>query len=362
MKTLQEQYNLIKKGKGHKGVFLKEAKRLFPNIIPNATGFDQASKLLKQRSIINENVFPLIPSAQLNPFTNFDKFLKEEAKATESKTTKEVEEAETKAYDYKDPKNLDNQIFDQYINGLRFEMEQDPKLLANNPHEAMLKAKDVVAKNLAKDSLYYMKNAAFGVKDLGYTELENGKEPTGKHKSSGYGDIKENKMNKSTQLKELLEEAVAGIPSIGNPFAERKSTSYEEKFATFLAEEEEKATKEEGYGAGEKMTKEEQELAKGEKVMKKGAMKPKKGGKKQPKDVVTEVEKVAEMAGNYVKMKEYQKKIAELKETYTSISEDENLQEFIDESKTKSLQEEIALYEKYCNEATEAYEYSKNNK
>jgi uncharacterized membrane protein (DUF106 family) len=68
------------------------------------------------------------------------------------------------------------------------------------------------------------------------------------------------------------------------------------------------------------------------------------------------------MAGNYVKMKEYQKKIAELKETYTSISEDENLQEFIDESKTKSLQEEIALYEKYCNEATEAYEYSKNNK
>ena len=160
-----------------------------------------------------------------NPFTIL------EAKATESKTTKEVNEKEVAGYDYKTNKNLNNQIFAQYINGLRFEMEQTPELLANNPSEALLKAKDIVAKNLEKDPLYYMKNAAFGIDGLGYTELENGKEPTGKHKSSGYGDLKENKMNKSTQLKELLEEAVAGIPSIGNPFAKRKNQAYEDKFA-----------------------------------------------------------------------------------------------------------------------------------
>ena len=229
MKTLQEQYNLIKKGKGHKGVFLKEAKRLFPDIVPNIAGFKQASRLLKQRSIINENVFPLIPSSGLNPFTTFDKFMNEEVKATETKTTKEVNQAETAGYDYKNPKNLNNQIFDQYLNGLKFEMEENAELLADNPSEALLKAKDIVTKNLEKDPLYYMKNAAFGIKDLGYTELENGKEPTGKHKSSGYGDIKENKMNKSTQLKELLEEAVAGIPSIGNPFLDRKKANYEDK-------------------------------------------------------------------------------------------------------------------------------------
>ena len=29
MKTLQEQYNLIKEGKGHKDIFLKEAKKKF---------------------------------------------------------------------------------------------------------------------------------------------------------------------------------------------------------------------------------------------------------------------------------------------------------------------------------------------
>ena len=141
MKTLQEQYNLIKEGKGHKDVFMKEAKRLFPNIVPNAATFNQTAKLLKQRSVISENIFPLMPSAGLNPFTSFDKFITEEAKADEKKTTKEVNQAETAGYDYKDPKNLDNQIFDQYLSGLRVEMEKDPKL-------TMDEAKEVVAKNL----------------------------------------------------------------------------------------------------------------------------------------------------------------------------------------------------------------------
>ena len=300
-----------------------------------------------------------------NPFTIL------EAKATESKTTKEVNEKEVAGYDYKDDNNLNNQIFDQYINGLRIEMEQNPELLADNPSEALLKAKEIVLKNLKKDPIFYTKNAAFGIKGLGYETSTEPKEPTGKHKSSGYGDLKENTMNKSEQLKELLEEAVAGMPSIGNPFAERKTPSYEEKFAKFLAEEKEKAEEAANIDPGAEPKgmlkkkadhKQLEEEKPEEKKSTKEEKAPLKEKKRQPKDVVTEIEKVAEMAGNYVKMKEYQKKIAELKETYTSISEDENLQEFIDESKTKSLQEEIALYEKYCNEATEAYEYIKYNK
>jgi hypothetical protein len=378
MKTLQEQYNLIKKGKGHKGVFLKEAKRLFPNIVPNAAEFKQASKLLKQRSIISENIFPLIPSSGLNPFTTFDKFVNEEAKATETKTTKEVEEAETAGYDYKDPKNTNNQIFDQYLNGLRFEMEQNLELLADNPSEALLKAKDIVAKNLAKDSLYYMKNAAFGIKDLGYTESAPAHDqPTGKHKSSGYGDLKENKMNKSTQLKELLEEAVAGIPSIGNPFADRKTKTYEDKFAAFLAEEKEvkegdtdydRAKDSKGYGKKGEENTYGAGVAKGEKIekakMKKEEKEPKKGGmgkKSQPKDFIKEVEKLSERAANEVAVKAYQGKMNSLQETLGRINEDENLAEFIDKAKTAEVQAEIALYEKYCNEAMSKLEYSKNN-
>ena len=230
MKTLQEQYNLIKEGKGHKGVFLKEAKRLFPNIVPNSATFNQTTKLLKQRSVINETIFPLMPSSGLNPFTTFDKFVNEEAKATEKKTTKEVEEAEIAGYDYKDPKNLDNQIFDQYLNGVRVELEKDPKL-------DLTGAREKVAKNLEKDPLFYMKNNAFGIEGIGYQELKNQEEPKGKYKSSGYGNIKENNMSKSSDLKQLLEEAVAGIPSIGNPFLDRKKENYENKFESFLSEE-----------------------------------------------------------------------------------------------------------------------------
>jgi len=355
MKTLQEQYNLLKEGKGHKGIFMKEAKRLFPNIVPNSATYNQTAKLLKQRSVISENIFPLMPSSGLNPFTTFDKYVNEEVKADEKKTTKEVNQAETAGYDYKDPKNLNNQIFDQYLNGLRVEMEKDPKL-------TMDEAKEVVAKNLEKDPIFYTKNAAFKVDGIGYEELKQQEEPKGKHKSSGYGDLKENKMSKSEDLKELLEEAVAGIPSIGNPFAERKTATYEDKFAAFLNEEKEEKNEgkeemeegeaayeyEQGKDAGEKMKKEEKE--------------PKKEGKMKPEKFIQEVEKLSKRAANEVAVKAYEGKMNSLKETLSTINEDENLAEFIDENKTKAVQAEIALYEKYCSKAMQELEYSKNNK
>ena len=333
MKTLQEQYNLIKEGKGHKDVFMKEAKRLFPNIVPNAATFNQTAKLLKQRSVISENIFPLMPSSGLNPFTSFDKFINEEAKADEKKTTKEVNQAEIAGYDYKDPKNLNNQIFDQYLSGLRVELEKDPKL-------TMDEAKEVVAKNLEKDPIFYTKNAAFKVDGLGYQELKNQEEPTGKHKSSGYGDLKENKMSKSDDLKELLEEAVAGVPSIGNPFADRKKENYESKFESFLNEEKD-----------EKM---EEEIE-----PKKEEMEPKKEGKLTYNEVVKKAEKLGEMAKNKVMMEVYGKKKRELEETLGTINEDSNLSEFIDEGKKKELQSEIALYEKAYMNAEANYNNNK---
>ena len=61
MKTLTEQYRLIKEDKGHKGVFLKEAKRQFPNLIKNNATFNEASKILKQKNVISENYVDLQP-------------------------------------------------------------------------------------------------------------------------------------------------------------------------------------------------------------------------------------------------------------------------------------------------------------
>ena len=328
MKTLQEQYNLIKKGKGHKGVFLKEAKRLFPNIVPNSATFNQTAKLLKQRSVISENIFPLIPSSGLNPFTTFDKFVNEEAKATEKKTTKEVEEAEIAGYDYKDPKNLDNQIFDQYLKGVKFELEQNPGL-------DLGAAREKVGKNLEKDPLFYMKNAAFGVEGIGYQELKNQEEPKGKHKSSGYGDLKENKMSKSNDLKELLEEAVAGIPSIGNPFADRKKENYESKFESFLAE----APKEKEKVNFMDMKEE------ADSKMKKEEMAPKKEGRMKMPEVLKEAERLGEMAKKKVAMEVYKKAMQERKKAMM-VSEDDSLSEFINQEAIKEVKKEISELEK----------------
>ena len=66
MKTLTEQYNLIKNKKGNKSVFLKEAKRLFPNLLTNSSNFKEASTILKQKNIISENFVGIGPIN--NPF------------------------------------------------------------------------------------------------------------------------------------------------------------------------------------------------------------------------------------------------------------------------------------------------------
>ena len=53
MKTLNEQYQLIKEGKGHKGVFLKEAKRTFPHLISNLNNFSDTEKILKNKTFLD---------------------------------------------------------------------------------------------------------------------------------------------------------------------------------------------------------------------------------------------------------------------------------------------------------------------
>ena len=58
-KTLQDQYLLIKEGKGHKDVFIKEAKQQFPGLIRNSATYTEVANVLKTKNIINENVIGL---------------------------------------------------------------------------------------------------------------------------------------------------------------------------------------------------------------------------------------------------------------------------------------------------------------
>ena len=205
-KTLQDQYLLIKEGKGHKGVFLTEAKRQFPNIVRNAATFEEATASLITKNIITENVVGMTVVAGYEPKkkesyeTAFEAFLAEakkkenedeKVKAEEKKVSKPVEKDLSHNFDNTDEKNPDNMIFGQIMMGYYAEMK-DPK----NSEKTMEELKDMVFKNLAKDPIYYTKNAQFGVKDLGYTDeataLGEPKEAKGKYKSSGYGDLNEN--------------------------------------------------------------------------------------------------------------------------------------------------------------------------
>jgi len=227
MKTLNEQYKLIKEGKGHKGVFLNDAKRQFPNYIPNAATFDETTTILKQKGIINENLIGLSPINDISISKKesfeeaFEKFL-EEAKSPEikvkevkakkvdsqeetekaelKKPSKQVEDDLKKGYDHSDKKNPDNVVFDQLMRGYYAEMK-DPK----NEDKTMEQIKAIVLKNLEKDPMHYVKDGQFGVKGVGYeTEvpgLGTPKEPKGKYKASGYGDLNESKDNWKDEFK-----------------------------------------------------------------------------------------------------------------------------------------------------------------
>ena len=225
MRTLTEQYRSVKEGKGPKDVFLKEAKRQFPNLVTNAATFKEASTILKQKGIISEN-FVGMPMVG-NPIerkkesyeTAFSNFLAEaEAKAEEKKPSKEVEEIDDHNYDYKDKKDPNNMIFGQIQMGYYYEMKQE-----KNADKTIDEIKDIVFKNLAKDPIYYTKTGQFG-EDIGYTDdapsLGPTDEPKGKYKSSGYGNLKENK-------KPVNEIAIAGGLVTGGGFS---SANYKDFF------------------------------------------------------------------------------------------------------------------------------------
>ncbi len=235
-KTLQDQYLSIKEGKGHKGVFLTEAKRQFPNIVRNAATFDEAVLSLKTKNIISENVISVMPAIMDRPKkeayeTAFEAFLAEarkkenedeKVKAEEKKVSKPVEKDLEKNFDNSDEKNPDNMIFDQIMMGYYAEMK-DPK----NADKTMQELKDIVFKNLSKNQIYYTENAQFGVKDLGYTTEAPGlgtpKEAKGKYKSSGYGDLKESIQpvnEEEAKLRKVIREMVdAELEEAGRGFA-----------------------------------------------------------------------------------------------------------------------------------------------
>jgi len=274
MKTLNEQHRLIKQGKGHKDVFLKEAKKQFPEWIRTAATYNETAGILKNKGIINENLISLEPINQLvsppkpDYEIAFNNYLKEakkkkdvksdDAKAEEKEVSKQVKKAESKNFDRKNMENPDNLIFDQIMKGYYCEMKNE-----KNSKKTMEELKKIVLKNLTKDPIYYTKNGQFGEDGIGYeTEvpgLGTPKEPKGKYKASGYGDLdkatkarlSESKLRKSinTLIREELGENTVDLKESHQPGDKviYKGTKYEvvdeDEFIITLKDEEGNITK-----------------------------------------------------------------------------------------------------------------------
>lgn len=207
--TLQTQYNLIKEGKGNKAAFLKSAYRLFPDMLSPVNTFEDTVKILKNRSIISEGVGGVVTSGRKQDWMsifNDNITTIQEAKEKEE-PSKEVLDLQKQAYDYKNEKNYDNLFGQEFLQGYYVEMKD-----STNEGKDVEELRAIVAKNLAKDINYYVKNGQFGTKGVGYTTEAPGlgepKEPKGKYKSSGYGDLKESILRSQIQLliKEVLDE------------------------------------------------------------------------------------------------------------------------------------------------------------
>jgi len=197
MATLQEQYNLIKEGKGDKQHFLKQAKYLFPEYITSLNDFDTTVHILKSKSLLSEAVGGIVTLKPSN--TDWFKIFEAEVKAHNKQTEKELVDLETKNFDYKDKKNIDNVYGQSFLIGYLAEMG-DPK----NAKKTVEELKAIVAKNMDKDINYYAKNGMFGVKGIGLETSTEPKAPKGKHKSSGYGDMPK-VVKESIHKKSLLE-------------------------------------------------------------------------------------------------------------------------------------------------------------
>jgi|TARA_R110000823_G_scaffold304619_1_gene426319 hypothetical protein len=364
MKTLQEQYNLIKEGKGHKSVFLKEAKSQFPGMINNAATFDQATHILKKRSVISENYVDLKPintieastkqpwedkfanylseasKPALNPIVNND--MKANTKESEAKIKSEpklkfemetnqtgrykisdgVENIASHNYDYS-PKvdNINNVNAQEMMNGVYCEIKNQPSL-------TLEEAQEKVIKNLSKDSLHYVKEGQFGVAGLGYQQESAGLPNV----DSQWSVVKEG-VRKA--LKESLNSFSAKLNE--DSFEEARDKAIDASQDKAGMEEEARPDYPDVDGDGDT----EEPMAKAAKDKK--AKKPK---KESIDSRLAEIGKEAEEVKMEAQLDFLHDHIQEKVDRVNSIQEDENLSELIDKKKMKEMQREIKLLEK----------------
>jgi len=404
-KTLQEQYNQIKKGKGSKEIFLKEAKKTFPNYIHNVATFNQAEKILKQKSIISENMWGVTTGKNEQPdwFKIFnenintineevdyskmhnvelnatykekfgvkdtkgltrDELIKalksgkaiNEAKVEEKKTSKEVTDLEEKNFDYKDKKDVNNVYGEAFLKGYYTEMK-DPK----NAEKTVNEIKEIVAKNLAKDQLHYVKDGQFGEKGVGYTDEHPGLKAS-KSDQMEKVKLKENKeyfessnsssrnqfINwvKKTTKKEFNDSNQDDLMDLAIRWSKEDQFEWEDPFkdeknvrafvqATMM--DDQKTLKESRFKLRENLETHDS---------KKSKPKKKKVKKETIETKLAEIDKASSIVALETKIEALAEIIESKMQRLSMVSEDESLSELVDKKKMKEMQKEIKLLEK----------------
>ena len=412
MKTLQEQYNSIQEGKGRKDLFLKEAKKTYPNLLSNLTSYNDATSILKSKNKINEGlggIVTLKPLVQLtsedfNPNKQdwerkYEDFVNEEKakslkpiinkdidkkintekeddkiKADAKETSKTVTNTQDRNYDYS-PKedNINNVNAQEMMNGVYFELKEDPSL-------TLEKAQEKVIKNLAKDPLTYVKNGQFGV-GVGYTETEV-QENSGKtYGGSGYSDKlkkSDTKMKpiKESLFKKLIKEGLGGVVTSGNPNSlaaqsgrEIRRIMAEDGFQADQAGSQYHASlyaesNDEKAGPMDEAPKPDfmdidKDGDKEESMKKAGKDKKSKKPKKDSIDAkLAEIGAEAEAVKMEAQLEFLTNHISEKQDRLSGINEDENMLELMDKTKLKEMAKDIKALEKKKSQMERIYEKS----
>ena len=319
MKTLQEQYNQIKKGNGSKEIFLKEVKAKYPNLVRNAAQFDEASAILAKRNIISENLYVTNKPKDPNWFKLFDENMNlvslEEAKAIEKKVTKEVTDlqAPTKGYDYKNDSLIDNVSGEQFRQGYYTELTD-----ASNADKSKKELIDLVIKNMSKNPQYYTEEAQFGVKGIGYTEdapaLGKGKQVKDPGVGGGYGEATKKDFDKG---------------EVGTGYLELK----ENKMISLLD-----LLNESPLGEKPKVKK------------------VKKAKKETTESKLAEIEKNGKIATMELQIEALYEIIEGKQERISMVTEDDSLSELVDKAKMKEMQREVKILEKRKDKMEKVYE------
>tara|TARA_Y100000592_G_scaffold100838_1_gene183193 strand:- start:3742 stop:5154 length:1413 start_codon:yes stop_codon:yes gene_type:complete len=413
MKSLQEQYNLITEGKGHKDVFMKDAKSRYPNLLNNSLNFDNTTKILKNKGIINENVGGYV---DLKPITKIDSLSKKEnwenkfkqflnekenplqplinddkkvntkeedekIKADSKKVSKPVENIESHNYNYDtNVENINNVNSQELLNGVYYESK-------NNPELGLKELQELAINNLTKDPLHYVKEGQFGV-GIGYEQPKT-EVVDGAHAASGYSEKLKEGSDQMEPIKESLNSlgAIGGVVTTGNANSlaamsgevirqmmaeagEYKADEAGSQYHSSLYSENE-IKEDEGTNVSYKDTdvalderKKDHDgdgdidsddyLAARDKAIKRSmAKKPK---KESIDTKLAEIGKAAEITKMEAQLGFLNNHINEKIDRLNSINEDDNLKELVDKKKMKDMQREIKLLEKRKAKMEKLYE------